>query len=80
MIIEKDNFPRKAPNFQNQQNSNLNNNQARHIPINQYVDIGNKKEMADKTFDLLQYKLKNGLISLDEFKKKCDKLRKFREK
>ena len=36
--------------------------------------------MADRTFELLQENLSKGLISLDEFTKKCNNLRKFREK
>ena len=79
MIIGKDSFQKNTPNFQNKSISNLNNNNSNHIPINQYVDIENKKDMADKSLELLQYNLDRGLISLDEFKKKCDNLRKFRE-
>ncbi len=79
MIIGKDSFQKNTPNFQNKSISNLNNNNSNHIPINQYVDIENKKDMADKSLELLQYNLERGLISLDEFKKKCDNLRKFRE-
>ena len=78
MIIGKDSFQKNTPNFQNKSISNLNNNNSNHIPINQYVDIENKKDMADKSLELLQYNLDRGLISLDEFKKKCDNLRKFR--
>lgn len=78
MIIGKDSFQKNTPNFQNKSISNLNNNNSNHIPINQYVDIENKKDMADKSLELLQYNLERGLISLDEFKKKCDNLRKFR--
>ncbi len=78
MIIGKDNFPKNTPNFQNKP-INLNNNQTQ-MPNNQYVDIGDKKNMADQSFELLQYNLEKGLISLDEFKRKCDKLGKFREK
>lgn len=79
MIIGKDSFQKNTPNFQNKSISNLNNNNSNHIPINQYVDIENKKDIADKSLELLQYNLERGLISLDEFKKKCDNLRKFRE-
>ena len=78
MIIGKDSFQKNTPNFQNKSITNLNNNNSNHIPINQYVDIENKKDMADKSLELLQYNLDRGLISLDEFKKKCDNLRKFR--
>ena len=79
MIIGKDNFPKNTSSFLNKPISNLNNNQTQ-LPNNQYVDIGNKKNMADQSFKLLQYNLEKGLISLDEFKRKCDKLGKFREK
>ena len=79
MIIGKDSFQKNTPNFQNKSISNLNNNNSNHIPINQYVEIENKKDIADKSLELLQYNLERGLISLDEIKKKCDNLRKFRE-
>lgn len=47
---------------------------------NHYSNPLNKDEMADKTYQMLEERLKNGLISLDEFHKQCNKLSKFRNK
>ena len=80
MIIGKDNFQKNTPNFQNKPINNLNTNQTTKIPTTQNVDVLNKNDMADKSLELLQYNLEKGLISLEEFKKKCNNLRKFREK
>lgn len=45
-----------------------------------HSDVNSKKEMADKTFSMLQERYNNGLISLDEFNKKCNQLNKMRQK
>lgn len=45
-----------------------------------YANINNKNEMADKSFAMLQERLNNGLISLEEFNKKCQQLNKQRQK
>ena len=46
----------------------------------QYNNPLNKNEMADKSFAMLQERFNNGLISLDEFNKKCRELNKLRQK
>ena len=46
----------------------------------QYNDPTNKHEMADKSFAMLQERYNNGLISLDEFNKKCRELSILRQK
>ena len=46
---------------------------------NHYNNPLNKNEMADKTYQMLEERLKNGLISLEEFHKQCNKLSKFRK-
>lgn len=45
-----------------------------------YFDVNNKNEMADKSFAMLQERYNNGLISLDEFTRKCNQLSKIRQK
>lgn len=47
---------------------------------NKYSNPLNKNEMADKTYQMLEERLRNGLITLEEFHKKCNKLSKFRNK
>ena len=79
MIINGNNFPKKEQVFQNKTSKSLNKPHYQ-SPSNQYVNISDKNEMADRTFELLQENLSKGLISLDEFTKKCNNLRKFREK
>ena len=46
----------------------------------QYTDVTSKNEMADKSFAMLQERYNNGLISLEEFTKQCNKLNKLRRK
>ncbi|MBR2827614.1 MAG: hypothetical protein IKE70_00060 [Bacilli bacterium] len=43
-------------------------------------DATNQKMMLDKSFAMLQERYRNGLITIDEFNKKCTQLNKFREK
>jgi len=45
-----------------------------------YANVNSKHEMADKSFAMLQERLNNGLISLDEFNKKCQQLNRQRQK
>lgn len=40
----------------------------------QHKDILNKNDMNDKAFAMLQERLNNGLISIEEFNKKCTQL------
>ena len=46
----------------------------------QYKDVLNQNEMTDKSFSMLQERLNNGLISLEEFNRKCKALNKLRNK
>ena len=67
-----------SPDFNNKfrQQSNtkfINNNQP--ISQNPYKDITNSKEMQERSFDILQQRYKEGLISIEEFSKKCEQLR-----
>ena len=43
-----------------------------------YGDSTNKNQMADKSFAMLQDRYNKGLISLEEFTKKCNQLAKQR--
>ena len=63
-------------------NYNTNNTQKKFNSTpnqNHYNNPLNKNEMADKTYQMLEERLKNGLISLEEFHKQCNKLSKFRK-
>ncbi len=42
-------------------------------------DVTNRNEMADKSLAMLQERLNNGLISLDEFNQKAKKINQFRQ-
>ena len=79
MIIGKDN----NINFNNRlntikQNNNNNKktsiNQNHQIEIMQHSNVMSKNEMADKSFSMLQERLRNGTISIEEFNKKCIQL------
>ncbi len=63
-------------------NYNTNNTQKKFNSTpnqNHYNNPLNKNEMADKTYQMLEERLKNGLISLEEFHRQCNKLSKFRK-
>ena len=71
-------------------NGNMNNNFTKdQIPLNpsienerikNHTDVNSKTEMADKAYSMLELRYKNGLITLDEFTKKCNELNKMRQK
>ena len=44
-----------------------------------FSDPTNKNGMADKSLAILQERLRNGTITMDEFYKQCQKLGKFRQ-
>lgn len=78
MIIGKD------TNFQANRNTFLkeNNNQSNN-PINplveanrvmQHTDVMSKSEMNHKAYSMLEDRLQKGLITMDEFNKKCREL------
>ncbi|MBQ6323271.1 MAG: hypothetical protein IJI22_00375 [Bacilli bacterium] len=45
-----------------------------------FYNINSKSDMADKSYAILQERYNNGLISLEEFTKKCQQLNKIRQK
>ena len=70
----------KSPDFNNKfrnNNANFINNNKPQQPISQnhYKDITNSKEMTERSFDILQQRYKDGLISIEEFSRKCEQLR-----
>jgi len=69
------------PKYNNKKNDNSSTKLINSKPIqNHYSNPLNKNEMADKTYHMLEERYKNGLISLEEFHKQCNKLSKFRNK
>ena len=68
-------------NINNNTNNNTNNN-----PVNsdksflKNSNATSKNDMLDKSFAMLQERYNNGLISLDEFNKKCNQINKMRNK
>ena len=83
-------------NFKNNTNTNFNSNfkerfqtvnkESQNIKISEntqqsiHADITNKNDMADKSFQMLQERYSKGLISVEEFNKKCQQLNKFRKR
>ena len=71
-----------SPEFNNKfrQNTNntfiKNNNPQQPISSNHYKDICNTKEMNERSYEILKQRYDNGLISINEFKRKCEQLRK----
>lgn len=69
-------------NFSNQNFIKNNNNQNTikqkstfNKELLNYSNINSKKEIKDKAYLMLQERYNQGLITLDEFTKKCNKLR-----
>ena len=65
---------------QAQKNRKVVNSYAKDNNIMQHSNVMSKNEMADKSFSMLQERYNQGLISLDEFNKKCNQLNKLRQK
>lgn len=61
--IQKNNKPLLKPTIENER-------------IKQHTNVNSKNEMNSKAYTILQERYHQGLISLDEFTKKCNKLRK----
>ena len=76
MIIGKDNFTKKQTFTNTKQNTFPRGNQPfqKNNKIMQHSDVTNKQEMKDKAFDMLQERYQNGLISIEEFNRKCIEL------
>lgn len=78
MIIGKDNninFNNRLNTIkQNNNNNKTSINQNHQIEIMQHSNVMSKNEMADKSFSMLQERLRNGTISIEEFNKKCIQL------
>ena len=86
MIIGKNNNqPSFKTNFDQRFNTVKENN-MKNNPVNTglhdnletmaHSDIMNANEMHDKSFAMLQERLNNGLITVEEFNKKCNELNK----
>jgi len=50
------------------------------IKEKKYTNVLDKNDMADKSLAMLKERYSQGLISLDEFTKQCNKLNKIRRK
>jgi hypothetical protein len=50
-------------------------NQLEGNPLKSY-DVTSKQEMTEKSLGMLQERLNQGLISMDEFQKKCEQINK----
>ncbi|MBQ9018901.1 MAG: hypothetical protein IJ097_01140 [Bacilli bacterium] len=73
------NFRKKFNTIKEASKNNINiTNQKLETP--KYTNINNKEDMIDRSFNMLQQRLNQGLISLDEFNKQCNKLNKLRNK
>lgn len=71
------NFDERFKTIQEESKKNKNNSTfIRNTQI--HTNVNSKKEMIDKSFSMLQERLNNGLITLEEFNKKCKELNKRR--
>ena len=78
MIIDK-NTTFKKNQFPKAQQNTIYRNQAPQYKKNHFIDSSNQKEMLNESFQILQERYQNGLISLEEFTKKCNQLNKMRK-
>ncbi len=82
MIIGKNN-PNSLQNFNEKMNTIKENGQLTKNTVSpirtdtlKHKDILSKDDMNDKAFAMLQERLNNGLITVEEFNKKCTQLSK----
>lgn len=86
MIIGNNNNFSKNPFLNNKQNNNNNNSinsintLTEDISQFKYTNPKDKNAMCDKSLAMLKDRYEKKLITLDEFKRQSDKIRKFREK
>ncbi len=83
MIIGNNNNFSKNPFLNNKQkNNNINsiNTLTEDISQFKYTNPKDKNAMCDKSLAMLKDRYEKKLITLDEFKRQSDKIRKFREK
>ena len=71
MIIGNNNNSNNDNQFQSFINPNLENER-----IKAHTNVDSKEEMANKAYNMLEERYKSGLISLEEFTKKCKEIRK----
>lgn len=70
----------KGNNNQNMMPKKTNNQMSFYDPSNErtsnmiHSNVMNKNEMSNKSFAMLQERLKNGSITIEEFNKKCVEL------
>ena len=79
--IGKQNFVSNNRQMQERINDNNTNNMKPLVsPMNEktstmiHTDVMNKSEMNNKAFSMLQERLSNGTISIEEFNRKCKEL------
>ena len=76
--FENNQFINQNQQFQNQMESQNKNIFTQDIKSQQHINPINKNDMTDKALALLHERLEQGVISLDEFNKKCKELGKKR--
>ena len=85
MIIGNNNNLSKNPFSNNKQHNYTNNTNnintlTEDISHFKYTNPEDKNAMCDKSMAMIKERYEKKLITLDEFKKQSDKIRKFREK
>ena len=70
--------PTIAPSIDENKPNTTNSNIIQNNDTNMYKNITNTNESTDKAFQILKDRLDNGLITLDEFNKKCASINKTR--
>ena len=78
--FENDNFKNKFKQYNDNSKLNQGNIFVKELKDQKYTNVNNKNDMYDKSLSMLNERLKNGLISLEEFNKQVNLLAKKRNK
>ena len=74
------NFNNKFRAIKENSMNNKQNNVSFLDDTHKYTNINSKNDVADKSFQILKDRLDKGLISFDEFNKRCQSINKTRQK
>ncbi len=77
--FENNNFKTKFKQY-NENKRTESNIFTKDIKEQKYSNVNSKDEMYDKSLAMLNERLKQGLISIDEFNRKCNELARKRRK
>lgn len=75
---EKETFDKRIKQYKDNGKAKKTNIFVKDLKSTQYSNSSNQNEMLDKSLAMLNERLNNGTISLEEFNKKCNEIAKRR--